>query len=57
MIQLSPFIFMKKTSNGYYWFRAPATTGIHYVANLNNMKNMHVNDFRKKTAIHLAAGP
>ena len=23
----------------------------------NNMKNMHVNDFRKKTAIHLAAGP
>jgi hypothetical protein len=48
---------MKKTSNGYYWFRAPATTGIHYVANLNNMKNMHVNDFRKKTAIHLAAGP
>jgi len=22
---------MKKTSNGYYWFRAPAT--IHYVAN------------------------
>jgi hypothetical protein len=30
---------------------------LYIMSPTNNIKNMHVNDFRKKNAIHLAAGP
>ena len=30
---------------------------LYIISPTDNMKNMHVNDFRKKTVIHLAAGP